>query len=97
MYQHFCDSKRTNGNMSLTAESIDCIDFGNAPLSPSGVKFPNHLPSPVDDELEAIAGTIFQRCAHEVQNDAGAPYDMAHYPIEEKQHREHLERHMTTK
>ena len=49
------------------------------------------------DKLETLAGNIFEHCNMALQQHDSAPYELPHYPIEEKQLKSAIERQMSQK
>ncbi|KAL8596222.1 AMP deaminase 2 [Nucella lapillus] len=65
-------------------------------FSPSKVKFPKHMHSDTDDNLEVLAGSILQRNGYGLDSRPpevpSAAFEMPQYPIEEKETRQYFER-----
>ena len=69
-------------------------------FSPTKLKFPKHIHTPLDDKFKQLADSILSRSVEggkEKVYEVSAPYEMFEYPIEEKETNSYFERQLSSR
>ncbi|XP_041373098.1 AMP deaminase 2-like isoform X2 [Gigantopelta aegis] len=95
------DLEKNEMNHDEDVKKRGASDSPSPVFSPTRIKFPKHIHTQVDDKLQELADTIYNRshCGsnRSLQRDGSAPYEVPEYPIEEKETRNYFERQYSHK
>ncbi|XP_013422045.1 AMP deaminase 2 [Lingula anatina] len=81
----------------MSADQTEGTAISPKLFSPTKLRFPKHIHTPMDDKFQEIADHLHQRILvdPELANEISAPYELPQYPIEQREQKNKLARQLS--